>query len=147
MAEGLTNYYLGDRYVAKSAGSKPSRVHPLAIAVMKELGIDISQNRSKSVREFWGMAFDYVATVCGDDEECPYFAGGRKYLHKSFPDPAAVQGSEEEKLEAFRTVRDSIKEWILKEFGRQTSKLFLIAQKTPVSPIPGLIRTLCRAPC
>ncbi|MGC8636585.1 MAG: arsenate reductase ArsC [Thermoprotei archaeon] len=117
MAEGLTNYLLRDRYQAKSAGSKPSTVHPLAIAVMKELGIDISQSRSKSVREFRGMTFDYVVTVCGDDEECPYFSGGKKYLHKSFPDPAAVQGSDDKKLMAFRAVRDTIKQWILEEFG------------------------------
>jgi len=119
MAEGIMNALLGANYHAESAGSKPSAVNPLAIKAMKEIGIDISGQRSKSVREFRGRTFDYVVTVCGDDEECPYFAGGKHYLHKSFEDPAAAIGNEEERLEAFRRVRDQIRDWIMEEFGNE----------------------------
>ncbi len=111
MAEGILNHLFGDKYRAFSAGTKPSGVNPLAIEVMKKIGIDISNHRSKSLKEFEGQEFDYVITVCDSaKEECPYFAGGRKHIHKSFPDHSGYEGTEEEKLEFFRKVRDEIRE-------------------------------------
>lgn len=110
MAEGLLRHEGGDRYEVYSAGVKPSRVRPEAIAVMRELGIDISGHRSKSVDEFAGQEFDHVITVCGHAREsCPVFPGRTQMLHWSFEDPAAVQGSEAERETAFREVRDQIR--------------------------------------
>ena len=120
MAEGILNHLFGDRYQAFSAGTKPSGVNPFAIEVMKEIGIDIYHHRSKSLEEFEGEEFDYVVTVCDSaKEECPYFAGGRKHIHKSFPDPSSYEGTEEEKLEFFRKVREEIREWIEETFGKR----------------------------
>lgn len=83
------------------------------------MGVDISANYPKSLKEFDGIIFDYVITVCGGDSEaCPFFPGGKKYLHKSFEDPAAVEGTEQEKIIAFRKIRDEINEWIKKTFYR-----------------------------
>ncbi len=119
MAEGLLNRLFGDRYEAFSAGTKPSGVNPLAVEVMKEIGIDISHHRSKSLEEFEGQEFDYVITVCDSaKEECPYFAGGKRRIHKSFPDPSSYEGTKEEKIEFFRKVRDQIKSWIEETFGK-----------------------------
>ncbi len=119
MAEGLLNHLYGSIYEAYSAGTSPSGVNPFAVKVLKEIGIDISKNKSKSIKEFEGMKFDLVVTVCDSaKEECPYFPGGKEYIHKSFPDPSAYKGSEEEKLEFFRKVRDEIKKWIEETFGK-----------------------------
>lgn len=94
----------------ESAGTKPSLVRPEAIAVMRELGIDLSGYRSKSVSEFEGQAFDYVVTVCDNARDsCPVFPAGTERIHWSFEDPAAVEGSEEERLAAFRRIRDQIR--------------------------------------
>lgn len=113
MAEGLMNELYGTRFHAESAGTKPFRVNPLAIKAMAAMGIDISSHWSKSVDEFLGQEFDYVITVCNQaQEECPYFPGGREYIHHSFEDPAAVVGSEEERLQSFIQVRDEIKDWL-----------------------------------
>ena len=113
MAEGLLQAQGGDRYAVFSAGTHPRGVHPLAIQVMREIGIDISEasgHRAKSMEEFAGQPpMDLVVTVCDDAaEECPYFPGARKQEHWGFPDPSAVTGSEEERLGAFRSVRDAI---------------------------------------
>jgi arsenate reductase len=109
MAEGLFRYYIGDRYEVFSAGTKPTSVRPEAIQVMREIGIDISSHRSKSVEEFIGQEFTYVITVCDNAKEsCPVFPGETQRLHWSFADPAAVQGSEEERKTAFRQIRDQI---------------------------------------
>lgn len=117
MAEGLLRHDAGDRFDVESAGSKPSTVRPEAIAVMKELGIDISGARSKSVDEFAGDRFDYTITVCGHAREtCPVYAGHSNRIHRAFDDPAAYGGTEEEKLAAFRRVRDEIRAW-LREFA------------------------------
>jgi arsenate reductase len=114
MAEGLLAQIAGDRFEVRSAGSKPGSVRPEAIAVMKEIGIDISGNRSKSVDEFAGEAFDYVLTVCDNARDsCPVYPGHANRLHRSFEDPAAVQGSDEERLAAFRRVRDQIKAYLM----------------------------------
>lgn len=109
MAEGLLRNEAGDRYEVYSAGTKPSSVRPEAISVMKEIGIDISGHRSKSVDEFAGQELDYVITVCDNAKEsCPIFPGTTKRLHWPFEDPASVQGSEDERKAAFRKVRDQI---------------------------------------
>lgn len=109
MAEGLLRSLGQGRFEVFSAGTKPGVVRPEAITAMRERGIDISSHRSKHVQEFDGHAFDYVITVCdAARDNCPVFAGRTERLHWSFPDPAAVEGSEEERLAAFRTVRDSL---------------------------------------
>jgi len=119
MAEGLLRHFGGDRFEVESAGTRPSRVRPEAITVMKELGVDISGHRSKSVDEFRAASFDYVLTVCDNAKEsCPIYPGHANRLHHSFADPAAVQGSEEQRLAAFRTVRDQIRQY-LADFPQQ----------------------------
>jgi len=111
MGEGLFRAEGGVNYEVFSAGTKPSSVRPEAIAVMKEIDIDISRHRSKSVSEFSGVAMDYVVTVCDNARDsCPVFPAGTERIHWSFEDPAAVQGSEEERLSAFRGIRDQIHE-------------------------------------
>lgn len=112
MAEGLVNHYLAGDYKARSAGTKPDGVHPMAIKVMAEIGIDISSHRSKHLDEFKGQEFDYVVTLCSDAEEiCPFFPG-KEHSHQGFQDPAAAKGDEKERLEAFRHSRDEIRTWI-----------------------------------
>ena len=110
MAEGLVNQFMGDRWEAFSAGTRPSGyVHPLAIKAMEELDIDISDQRSKSVDEFRGEAFDVVITVCDDAaENCPLWLGSGNIHHIGFPDPADASGSEAERLAVFRQVRDGL---------------------------------------
>jgi arsenate reductase len=110
MAEGITNHVWGDKLDAYSAGTQASFVHPLAIEVMKEIGIDISNYRSKNLSEFEGQTFDYVITLCGDaNETCPLYIGGTKKTHIGFDDPAKATGAPEEILNEFRRVRDEIK--------------------------------------
>ncbi|MBC7237173.1 MAG: arsenate reductase ArsC [Chloroflexi bacterium] len=115
MAEGLVNRFLGDRWQAHSAGTRPAGyVHPLAIEVMRELGIDISAQRSKSVDEFRDAPMDVVITVCDNAaEDCPLWLGKGRVVHIPFADPAAVTGAPEERREAFRAVRDAIRGRIL----------------------------------
>ena len=109
MAEGLLRHEGGDRFEVFSAGTKPSLVRPEAIAVMREIGIDISSHRSKSVDEFIGHPLDFVITVCDSAKEtCPVFPGAGKRLHWPFDDPAAVTGSEDARRAAFRKIRDQI---------------------------------------
>lgn len=114
MAEGLLRHDAGNRFDVCSAGTRPSSVRPEAISVMQEIGIDISGHRSKSVDEFVGQEFAYVVTVCDHAKEsCPIFAEGTATIHRSFEDPAAVEGSEEERLAAFRWVRDQLREYFV----------------------------------
>ena len=109
MAEGLLRHFAGDRFEAFSAGTEPGSVHPLAIRAMAEIGIDIGGQDSKSVDEFTGQAFDCVITVCDQAREaCPVFPGAARQLHWSLEDPSQARGSEEERLAAFRQVRDEI---------------------------------------
>lgn len=109
MAEGLLRQAGGTRYEVFSAGTKPVGVNPFAIEVMREKGIDISKQRSKSVAEFAGQEFATVITVCDSAaEECPVFPGAPRRVHWSVTDPAAVSGTREEKLGAFRKVRDEL---------------------------------------
>ena len=113
MAEGLLRHDAGNRFEVVSAGTRPSQVRPEAVAVMRDLGIDISGHRSKSVGEFAGQAFDYVLTVCDNAKEsCPIFPGHAARIHRSFEDPAALQGSEKERLALFRRVRDEIRNYL-----------------------------------
>ncbi len=122
MAEGLLRHEAGDRFDVHSAGTKPSVVRPEAVAVMNEIGIDISSHRSKSVGEFSREQLDYVVTVCDNAKEsCPIFPGTTKRLHWPFEDPAAVQGSEDERKAAFRKVRDQIHGRIMVFLGESTS--------------------------
>ncbi|MEP7352302.1 MAG: arsenate reductase ArsC [Acidobacteriota bacterium] len=110
MAEGLLRHDAGDRFDVSSAGTRASFVRTEAIAVMRELGIDISGQRSKSVDEFAAESFDYVLTVCDNAKEtCPMYPGHTRRLHHSFEDPAAVDGVEQDRLTAFRRVRDEIR--------------------------------------
>jgi arsenate reductase (thioredoxin) len=109
MAEGLLRHMAGDRFEVSSAGLSPSYVRPNAIAVMSELGIDISQHRSKSLNEFLETPFDYVITVCDNaSERCPIFPGLAKRIHWSVDDPVAP-GGEEAQLQAFRRARDDLR--------------------------------------
>lgn len=120
MAEGLLRNLYGDRFDAYSAGTHPSSINPYAIKVMKEIDIDISNQRSKSMEELRGMKFDFVITVCDNAKEaCPFFPNSVRYLHKSFDDPSQFKGTGEEMLSAFRHVRDEIREWIDKTFSQE----------------------------
>ena len=119
MAEGLLRHDGGDKFEVESAGVISSFVRPQAIEAMREIGIDISDHRSKSVEEFAGQSFDYVITVCDNAREnCPVFPGKTERIHWSFDDPADAPGSEDEKLMVFRRVRDEIRKR-LREFTGQ----------------------------
>jgi len=123
MAEGFLRHLAGDRFEVESAGVEPSLVRPQAIAVMREVGVDISGHRSKSVDEFTGQEFDYVITVCDNvRERCPIFPGKTERLHWSFDDPAIAEGDEQAVLAVFRRVRDEI-ESRLREFTGGSSRL------------------------
>ncbi len=118
MAEGLLRQAGGDRFEVFSAGTEPGRVNPLAIEAMREVGIDISNHRSKSVDEFLGQSFDYVITVCDNaNRNCPVFPGETERIHWSFEDPAAAEGERDERLMVFRRVRDEI-EGRLRDFAK-----------------------------
>jgi arsenate reductase len=111
MGEGLFRHEGRGAFAVESAGTKPGQVRPEAIAVMKEIGIDISGHRSKSVEEFTGQTFDYVVTVCDNARDnCPVFPAAAERIHWSLEDPAAVEGSEDERLAAFRRIRDEIRQ-------------------------------------
>lgn len=113
MAEAFLNALGGDTFEAESAGLEPGTLNPAAVEVMKEIGIDISKNKTQSVFDFFkkGKLFNYVITVCDETsaERCPIFPGYAIRLHWSFEDPSAVKGSYEEKLEKTRNIRDVIK--------------------------------------
>ena len=110
MAEGLLRHLAGDRFEVESAGTEETRVNPLAIAAMGEIGIDISSHTSKTLDRFLNQRWDYVITVCDNaNESCPVFPGADTRLHWSFEDPSAAKGSDEERLDAFRRIRDQIR--------------------------------------
>jgi arsenate reductase len=135
MAEGLLRHFYGDRYEVFSAGATPTQVNPLAIKVMAEIGIDISKQRSKSIEEFRNRPVDLVVSVCKSSAKvvCAFcsspLVGGRpeiinemlpdtkRYLDHPFDDPSEVEGTDEEKLAAFRHIRDEIKEWLAGYFA------------------------------
>jgi arsenate reductase (thioredoxin) len=110
MAEGLLRHLAGDRFEVISAGTEATHVRPLAVRAMEELGLDISGQESKTLDRYLGESFDYVITVCDDaNEACPIFPGAEKRLHWSFEDPSAATGTDDERLDVFRTVRDRIR--------------------------------------
>jgi arsenate reductase len=114
MAEGFMRHLRGREFEVFSAGSEPKGMNPLAVEVMKEIGIDISRQRSKHLDEYGEEEFGYIVTLCDDAAKtCPLFPGEGTRIHKGFPDPAVADGSREERLAAFRKVRDELKEYIL----------------------------------
>jgi len=120
MAEGYLRSVAGERFDVMSAGIEPKGLNSVAVAAMREIGIDIAGQRSKDVREFLGVPVQYVVTVCSNArEKCPVFPATVKFMHWDLDDPAAVQGTENEKLAAFRQARDEIIARIEKEFGAQ----------------------------
>ncbi|HNP88667.1 MAG TPA: arsenate reductase ArsC [Kouleothrix sp.] len=109
MAEGLLRALAGDRFEVYSAGTRATQVNPFAIQAMQQRGIDISSQRSKALTEYLTQPFEYVITVCDNAaENCPIFPGPAARIHWGFPDPAAVEGSDAERLAAFASVRDAI---------------------------------------
>lgn len=112
MAEGLLRKYAGDRAEVHSAGTEALGLNDLAVRAMAEIGMDISGHQSTAVEEYAGQHFDWVITVCDvDTESCPVFIGPAKRLHHSFFDPAKSEGTDEEKMEKFREVRDQVAEF------------------------------------
>ena len=118
MAEGLLRYMAGDRVDVASAGVSPTQVRPEAIEAMNEIGIDISNQRSKSVDELITRPFDYVITVCDNaNRHCPVFPGPYQRIHWSVEDPASVEGDDETRLQAFRHARDELRQRLRKFVG------------------------------
>jgi arsenate reductase (thioredoxin) len=121
MCEAFLKHYGGDRFDAQSAGLDPGELNPLAVEVMAEIGIDISQNKTKSVFDVWkrGEVFQYVVAVCDAEsaEKCPIFPGVTKRLHWPFHDPSKVTGTQDRKLLKVRQIRDEIaakvQEWLV----------------------------------
>jgi len=124
MAEGLLRDEAEDRFEVQSAGIAPSSVRPEAIEAMKEIGIDISKHRSKSVDEFVGQDFDYIITVCDNAKEtCPVFPGKARRIHKNFEDPPpASVGDYNSRMDIFRRVRDEIRDWLKDFIDGETAK-------------------------
>jgi len=120
MAEGLLREFGGDEFEVESAGVAPSNVRREAIEAMREIGVDISNHRSKSIDEFYGCNFDYVITVCDNAKEtCPVFPGNATRIHRSFADPPPeTVGDYQSRLKVFREVRDELREW-LNNFARK----------------------------
>jgi len=135
MAEGLLKYLFGEKYEVFSAGANPTQVNPFAIKVMAEIGIDISKQVSKSIEEFRNKEIDLVVSVCRSSARltCSLCSspivmgrpeiittsipGAKHYLHHGFSDPSEVDGSDDEKIAAFRRTRDGIKKWIFDSFA------------------------------
>ena len=120
MAEAFLKQMAGDRFEVESAGLEPGELNPVVVEVMKEVGIDISQNKTKSVFDFFkqGKQYDYVVTVCDESQAgaCPVFPGKGERLHWGFADPSSFQGSREDRIAKTRKVRDQIeakiKDWL-----------------------------------
>jgi thioredoxin type arsenate reductase len=141
MAEGYLNARFGDRYEAFSGGTEITEVHPVAVAVMKEIGIDISGQRSKLIDEFYHKPMDIVVFVCDSAKGfCPFFPGIHEEIHFSFPDPSGLTGTDDEILAGFRTIRDAIIAWIETTFGdngpeiSNTEKTMLKVKPHPAYP-------------
>ncbi len=121
MAEGMLRHLAGNRFEAMSAGTEATHVRPLAVRVMDEVGIDISGQGFKTLERYLGQPLDYVITVCDEaNVACPFFPGARQRLNWSLPDPAAAEGTEEERLEVFRLVRDLLKGHIKEELATES---------------------------
>jgi arsenate reductase len=113
MAEALLKTLAGDRFEAVSAGTQATGITPLAVRAMEEIGVDISDQESKSLDRYLKEPFDYVITVCDEaNEACPFFPGAANRLHWSFEDPSKTEGTEEERMVVFRSVRDGIRQRI-----------------------------------
>jgi arsenate reductase len=111
MAEGLLRHASAQKFEVASAGIDPSFVRPEAIEAMREIGIDISSHRSKSIDEFREQPFDYVITVCDNaNQQCPMFPGVSRRIHWGIKDPAAIEGNNQKRLDAFRQARDELRE-------------------------------------
>ena len=122
MAEGFLSRLGAGRFEARSAGTEPGALHPLAVQVMAEEGIDISGHHAKSLDGFLLERFDYVITVCDDaNEACPVFPNARHRLHWSFPDPSRAEGTHEERLAFFRAIRDAIRTRVEEFVARATA--------------------------
>jgi arsenate reductase (thioredoxin) len=122
MAEGLLRALHGDLFEVSSAGTEPRPVHPVAVRMMAEIGIDISLQRPKDLGEFMDREFDYVVSVCSQAQKiCPFFPGGRHCLHATFDDPSDISRTEEAEA-VFRRVRDEIRGWIETEFMQYVQK-------------------------
>jgi arsenate reductase (thioredoxin) len=118
MAEAFLKKYGGDRFEVESAGLEPGKLNPIVVDAMREAGLDISQNKTNSVFDFYkqGKQYDYIITVCDESQSsaCPVFPGKAQRLHWAFPDPSRLEGENEKKLEKVRILRDSIKQKIQK---------------------------------
>jgi arsenate reductase len=118
MAEAFLRTIYGNTYESFSAGVEPKGIHRLTLKVMLEAGVPMSGHRSKSLDEILKYQFDVVVTLCDHAREvCPFHPGAHAVEHQAFPDPASVTGTEEEKIETFRSVRDEIERWIRRRFG------------------------------
>ena len=120
MAEGFLRHHAGDRFEVESAGTEETRVNPLAVRVMGEVGVDLSSHRSKTLDQFLDRSWDQVITVCDHaNERCPVFPRSAARLHWSFEDPSRATGTEEERLAVFRRIRDQIggriMDWLARE--------------------------------
>jgi arsenate reductase len=123
LAEGLLRHDGGEEFIVESAGTEPSFVRPEAIEVMREIGIDISNQRSKSVDEFITQPFDWVITVCDNARQnCPMLPGAARQLHWNLPDPAAVEGDVKTRLEAFRAIRDELRKHLREFIGGEVKR-------------------------
>lgn len=123
MAEGLLQEFGGDEFAVESAGVAPSKVRREAVEAMREIGIDISRQRSKSIEEFAGQNFDFIITVCDNAKEtCPVFPGSATRIHQSFTDPPPeTVGDDESRLKIFREVHDELREWLTDFIRKQNS--------------------------
>ncbi|MBP1929977.1 arsenate reductase [Methanolinea mesophila] len=118
MAEGYLRARYGDRYEPFSGGTEPGPLDPMAVEVMKEIGIDISGQKSKNLSEFNGVEMDVAVAVCDSARAaCPFFPWANENIHAEFPDPTGTKGTPEERVAAFREVRDRITSWIDGYFG------------------------------
>ena len=117
IAEGVVNHLLGDRFYAKSGGTKPSSVNPYVIKAMAEVGIDISGHRSKNIKDLSEPEFDFVVTMCSEDDDiCPFYPG-EVHIHQAFDDPSRITGTDDEIMVGVRRIRDEIMAWIESEFN------------------------------
>ncbi|MBN1622250.1 MAG: arsenate reductase ArsC [Endomicrobiales bacterium] len=118
MAEAIMRSLYGNVFEVYSAGTRPTKINPITINVLKDIGIDASNQRPKHINEFKNIKFDYVITLCNTGkEDCPFVAGATKYIHKAFDDPSELKGSDEELLSGFKRVRDEIKDWLQEELN------------------------------
>ncbi len=116
IAEGLVNHF-GNDLKGSSAGTSITSVNPFAIAVLSEIGVDITHHFSKSIEDFMEKSFDYVVTVCDNAKEtCPFYPNAKKFIHMGFKDPNSISGTDEDILEGFRTTRDNILKWLQIQF-------------------------------